>query len=216
MKDLKKTDTFFDRSGEIVCVTRVEQETIFGGNAGTIYYGVYCTGPKSKHTFDASYYPLADLEHRFSPRQVLMSYPREPGHVVNRSVTQAFAEAIYGKHPAHVTTKKGTRTASVRTTEAGRFDLTLSAYKLDFKRNVYALTERQAKHMVYWFIHGKVVSLDRPWYSPWINQAVREADIDLDTLGATRVRISYEMPNTGTNGAWRKVTQVDNYLFIQE
>lgn len=212
MTDYKPTDTFFDNSGEIVCITRVEQERIFGSDPMATYYGVYCTGPKSKDTFDHN----QELkEYRFSKRNLLTSYPRQAGPM-NTSVTQAFAEATYGKHVAHVTNKIGSRVAAIRTTERGRIDLTLSAWKLGFKRRVYALTERQARHMVTWFIHGRVVSLDRPWYKPFINQARREADIMLDTLGATRVRIQYEMPNTGTNGAWRKVTQVDNYLFIQE
>lgn len=209
--EMKETDTFFDRHGEIVCITRIDYERIFGSDPMAVYHGVYCTGDQ----VDALNHLGEIREFRFSKRHMYDTYPRQAGDKINTSVNAAFSEAIFGQHVAHVTSKKGFRTAAIRPVAKGRFNITMSASKLEFTRDVHALTERQARHMVSLFIHGKAVSLDRPWYSPWINQAVREADIELDTLTPTRVRISYEMPNTGINGAWRKCTQVDNYIFIE-
>ena len=56
---LKPTETFFDKDGEIVVVTRVEKINAW-------YYGKYCTGPKKDD----------DLEYGFGEFDIHMKYPR--------------------------------------------------------------------------------------------------------------------------------------------
>lgn len=50
------------------------------------------------------------------------------------------------------------------------------------------------------------------WYDEWINQANREVEVVKVT--PTRVRIQYEMPNTGTKGAWRTQFVLGDHMYI--
>ena len=64
---LQPTETFFDKDGEIVCVTRLERINAY-------YYGVYCTGPKSKETFNNNV-DLVDMEYGFGEGDIHLNYP---------------------------------------------------------------------------------------------------------------------------------------------
>ncbi len=204
MKDLQKTDTFFDRdSGDIVCVTRVVPDPV--RDRDTKYYGMYCTGPKSTEVDGNG----NDLEFGFCQSQV---FEHDDVHTDPR---KAFNEAIYGNHVAHCAARKGTRRVAIRPREDGRFNITCSENKLGFTRMMHSLTERQARHLVNMFLTGDAVQIDHPYYLDHINQADREIVIQVDTLAPTRVRIDYEMPNSGYTEAWRKCVQVDEYIFIE-
>jgi len=57
---IKKTETLFDaHNGEIVCVTRVDDEK-------NMIYGKYCTGPYTKSDMEFRFCPNNDLS--FSPK----------------------------------------------------------------------------------------------------------------------------------------------------
>jgi len=197
MKDLQKTDTFWDRMlGEIVCVTRV----VAGARIqDTKYYGKYCTGPRRDDNLDYGFRQGDVYEH----------------NDIHRDPRKAFAEANYGDHVAHCTNADATRTVAIRPREDGRFNIDCSADRLDIRRYVHALTEKQARHLVDMFLYGKAVKIDYPYCGSWINQAKRDVEILVDTMTPTRVRIQYDMPYTGTHGAWRKQAQVDQYIFIE-
>jgi len=212
MKDLQKTDTFFDKfSGDIVCVTRVVPDPI--DSQETKYYGLFCTGPKSTDQDGNG----KDLEFGFRRSDVF-------DHIdVHTDPRKAFNEAIYGKHVAHCTSIRGTTSRSVAirpywedgliTTD--RFNIDCSSNALGIRREIHGLTEKQARHLVNMFLYGKAVKIDYPYCRSWINQANRDIEILVDTMTPTRVRIRYDMPYTGEYGAWRKQAQVDQYIFIE-
>lgn len=194
---LKVTDTFFaSPTGEIVEVTRL------GPEYSIAVHGKYRTGPRAGD----------DKEYSFRADQIIDRYPRTGGDVHQR-IPSAFAEANFGQHVAHCTSANKTRTAAIRPAQSG-YNISLNWSALAINETIYCKTEARARHLVDLFLSGEPVNIDRPYYSPWINQTNRAASILLETLTDTRVRIHYEMPNAGDVRAWRHQAVVGNLIFI--
>lgn len=114
----------------------------------------------------------------------------------------------------------GNRIVAVRPTPYHGVELTFSDAKHGVRDVVQRRTPKQALTMIRNFLTSpKVVSrraINTPWgwFDAMINQAYRECEVV--QVNPARVRIEYEMPNSGMNGAWRKASQVGNHLYIQE
>ena len=129
---------------------------------------------------------------------------------------KAFNEAIWGDHVAHCTTSNGHRSVAIRTsvTPPGRFNIDMSGQGGNIRESWYGLTKRQAVTLVDIFLNGIPVHPDRPGYVEFINQADRDVSILVETITPSRVRIEYELPNTGATRAWRRATKIAGWIFI--
>lgn len=190
---LQVTDTCYIE-GEIICVTRVETK-----NNQPYYYGKYCTGPYAKD----------DLEYAFYPRQI-----QNPDDI-HTDYRCAFAEAIHGDHVAHATNSDLGRTVAIRPYK-GKFNISLSAPQNGIREDVDGLTEKKARHLVLMFLTGELLYAKGDSYVEFINQADRDVYTLPETATPTRVRIEYELPNSGVVGAWRKQVTVGDWMFLQE
>ncbi len=140
---------------------------------------------------------------------------------MNTNTEAAFNEAFEGQHVAHVcgTCRGEERVVAIRPNPNGTYTLDFSATSLEVRETMHNIQSGNARHLVEMFIHGVsvVVDLSRNYFEGmdlFINQAWRDVGVQLDTLTPTRVRIDYELPNTGVAEAWRHQAIIGDYMFI--
>ena len=82
-----------------------------------------------------------------------------------------------------------------------------------YSQTLNRLNEFQAIQVIKLFLAGPEAK-EHEIFTAWINQAERECECVKVTK--TRARIEYDMPNTGTNGAWRNLVTIAGIKFIDD
>lgn len=145
------------------------------------------------------------------------------GGLYSTGPTDAIDEAIVGNHVAHVRNPDNDRVVAIRVTGKPypdpdyrrEFELTFSDPKVDLRRSGDTLTVRNVKEAdkaIRKFLVGKRVEKSVDYYQDEVNQARR--DCEIIEVGRTRVRIRYELPNSGDTYAWRALVTVGDYHYI--
>ena len=142
------------------------------------------------------------------------------GHTTNRTLDELFEEATNGNHVAHIT--KGNRIVALRPARIESIVSTHNKFNLDFQdadfdlrpdgNTLYNLTEAKARKAIRTFFVGVRRQTSHGLIYLHINQAERECEILKTT--PSRIRIEYELPNSGLVQAWRNKVDIGTRRYI--
>ena len=102
------------------------------------------------------------------------------------------------------------RVAKIQPSADGTYNIHL-ALNGAYAKDVYNKSQRDTLIILNAWLSG-AEAIEGEVFTQWINQANRECVVV--ALSPTRVRIEYDMPNTGINGAWRKQVKLGGLTFV--